>query len=139
MATKSTLPVRCHEPVPCAVHEFLEVLSRPWTMHILWVLTTGGPTRFGVLRRRIGKISSRVLSERLRVLEQKGLIYRNYQPTILPTVTYGITKGMKDMEKILKSLDAMAAKWREEDTSAQSAADPGVRARETSGPAVGSI
>lgn len=109
MTAKLTL-----EPIPRAVHEFLELLSRPWTMHILWVLTTDGPSRFGVLGRRIEKISSRVLSQRLRVLERNGLIYRDYQPSVPPAVTYGITERMKGMENILNGLDAMAAKWREE-------------------------
>ena len=51
-------------------------------MHILWVLSTSGPTRFGALRRQIDGISSRLLTERLRDLEEKGFIYRHYEPTI---------------------------------------------------------
>jgi DNA-binding HxlR family transcriptional regulator len=93
----------------------LEVLARPWTMHILWVLSTNGATRFGVLRRQIEGISSRVLTERLRLLEQKGFIYRDYEPTIPPSVTYGITKRMKDIQKVLSELNHLARKWQEED------------------------
>jgi DNA-binding HxlR family transcriptional regulator len=93
----------------------LEVLARPWTMHILWVLSTNGATRFGVLRRQIEGISSRVLTERLRLLEQKGFIYREYEPTIPPAVTYGITKRMKDIQKVLSELDHLARKWQQED------------------------
>ena len=108
MAPRPTL-----EPIPSALHEFLELLSRPWTLHILWVLATDGPTRFGALRRRIGKISPRVLSERLRILEQSRFIYRDYQPTIPPAVTYGMVNERSDLKGILTSLDAMAAIWRE--------------------------
>ncbi|GAC1436707.1 MAG: hypothetical protein NVS1B11_20990 [Terriglobales bacterium] len=104
---------RTIEPIPSAVHGFLELVSRPWTLHILWVLATDGPTRFGALRRRIGKISPRVLSERLRVLEQNRFIYRDYQPTIPPAVTYGMVNQSNDLKRILTSLDAMAAIWRE--------------------------
>jgi DNA-binding HxlR family transcriptional regulator len=93
----------------------LEVLTRPWTMHILWALSTNGPTRFGVLRRQIEGISSRVLTERLRLLEQKGFIYRDYEPTIPPAVTYGITKRMRDIQKVLGELDQLARKWQHED------------------------
>jgi DNA-binding HxlR family transcriptional regulator len=93
----------------------LEVLTRPWTMHILWALSTNGPTRFGVLRRQIEGISSRVLTERLRLLEQKEFIYRDYEPTIPPSVTYGITKRMKDIQKVLGELDHLARKWQQED------------------------
>src|SRR6266849_5630770 len=103
---------------PCAIHGLLEVLTRPWTMHILWALSTNGATRFGALRRQIEGISSRVLTERLRLLEQKGFIYRDYEPTIPPSVTYGITKRMKDIQKVLSELDHLARKWQQEDTPA---------------------
>jgi len=96
----------------------LEVLARPWTMHILWALSTNGPTRFGALRRQIEGISSRVLTERLRLLEQKGFVYRDYEPTIPPSVTYGITKRMKDIQKVLGELDQLARKWQQEDVPA---------------------
>jgi len=102
-------------PAPCPMAGLLEVLARPWTMHILWVLSTNGATRFGVLRRQIEGISSRVLTERLRLLEQKGFIYRDYEPTIPPAVRYGITKRMKDIQKVLSELDHLARSWQEED------------------------
>jgi DNA-binding HxlR family transcriptional regulator len=102
-------------PAPCPMAGLLEVLTRPWTMHILWALSTNGPTRFGVLRRQIEGISSRVLTERLRLLEQKGFIYRDYEPTIPPAVTYGITKRMRDIQKVLGELDQLARKWQHED------------------------
>jgi DNA-binding HxlR family transcriptional regulator len=102
-------------PTPCPMAGLLEVLTRPWTMHILWALSTNGATRFGVLRRQIDGISSRVLTERLRLLEQKGFIYRDYEPTIPPSVTYGITKRMKDIQKVLSELDHLARKWQQED------------------------
>ncbi len=105
-------------PTPCPMAGLLEVLTRPWTMHILWALSTNGPARFGVLRRQIEGISSRVLTERLRLLEQKGFIYRNYESTIPPSVTYGITKRMKDIQKVLGELDQLARTWQEEDVPA---------------------
>jgi DNA-binding HxlR family transcriptional regulator len=93
----------------------LETLTRPWTLHILWALSTNGPARFGALKRQVEGISSRVLTERLRGLEEKGFIYRDYQPTIPPAVTYGITKRMKDIETVLGDLQRLALKWREEE------------------------
>jgi len=102
-------------PPHCPMGGLLEVLARPWTMHILWALSTNGPTRFGALRRQIDGISSRVLTERLRLLEEKRFIYRDYEPTIPPSVTYGITKRMKDIQKVLGELDQLAQKWQQED------------------------
>jgi len=120
-------------PTPCPMAGLLEVLTRPWTMHILWVLSTHGATRFGALRRQIEGISSRVLTERLRLLEQKGFIYRDYEPTIPPSVTYGITKRMEDIQKVLGELDQLARKWQQEDVPTQTA-DSEDRGPEASSP-----
>jgi len=84
-------------------------------MHILWALSSGGPTRFGALRRQIEGISSRLLTERLRTLEEKGFIYRHYEPTIPPAVTYGLTKRMGEISEALQKLDDLARKWQDED------------------------
>src|SRR5580658_10419399 len=98
----------------CPIAAMLESLARPWTLQILWVLSTNGPTRFGALRRSVAGISSRVLAERLRGLEEKGFIYRDYKPTIPPEVTYGITNRMKDIEKVLAEMHHLGEKWNEE-------------------------
>jgi DNA-binding HxlR family transcriptional regulator len=66
------------------------------------------------LRKQIEGISSRVLTERLRTLEEARFVYRHYQPTIPPAVTYGITERMKDIEKVLHQLDELSRKWRAE-------------------------
>src|SRR6266436_6473811 len=104
------------KPTPCAIHGLLELLARPWTMHILWALSTNGPARFGALRRQVEGISSRMLTERLRSLEQQGFVYRDYQATIPPAVTYGITKRMKDIGKVLSELEQLGRKWQQEDS-----------------------
>ena len=106
-------------PIPCAVGGLLDILARPWTMHILWVLGTDGPTRFGVLRRKISGISSRVLTERVRALEERGFVYRNYEATIPPAVTYGLTNRMKDIEPVMAELHRLAQRWYEEDSVAR--------------------
>ncbi len=102
---------------PCPIHGLLETLTKPWTLHVLWALSTNGPARFGALKRQIEGISSRVLTERLRGLEEKGFIYRDYRPTIPPAVTYGITKRMKDIEKVLGDLQSLALQWQQEEAT----------------------
>jgi DNA-binding HxlR family transcriptional regulator len=104
-------------PEVCPIHGLLELLTRPWTLHVLWALSTNGPARFGVLQKRVTGISSRVLAERLRGLEKKGFIFRHYETTIPPSVTYGITEKMKDIETVLQDLEHLARKWKLEESA----------------------
>jgi len=92
----------------------LEVLTRPWTFHILWALSNNGPMRFGVLKRHVEGISARVLTERLRTLENAGFVSRHYEQTIPPAVTYSITDRMKDIEKVFRQLEELSRKWQGE-------------------------
>ncbi len=52
------------------------------------------------------------------MLEEKGFLYRDYKPTIPPEVTYGLTKRVKDIQKVLADLGRLAQKWQMEDADA---------------------
>ncbi|MBU2824049.1 helix-turn-helix transcriptional regulator, partial [Acidithiobacillus ferrooxidans] len=54
----------------CPMDALLRLLMGPWTTYILWTLRQRGPTRFGMLKREVRGISSRMLTERLRTLEE---------------------------------------------------------------------
>jgi len=70
-------------------------------MHILWVLSTNGPTRFGALRRQVEGIFFTGIDGAPPRSGAKGLRLRDYEPTIPLRVTYGITKRMKDIDKVM--------------------------------------
>jgi DNA-binding HxlR family transcriptional regulator len=89
----------------------MDLLSGPWTMYLLWVLSTQGPTRFGALKRRIEGISTKMLTERLRMLEAEGLLFRHYEPTVPPQVTYGLTERGQELISVLNLLDDLAVRW----------------------------
>jgi DNA-binding HxlR family transcriptional regulator len=95
----------------CPSEQLLNLLAGPWTLNILWLLSNNGPTRFGELRRKIDGISAKVLTERLRMLEEADIIYRDYKPTIPPQVTYGLTERGRDLAQVLALLDEIAQKW----------------------------
>ena len=109
----------------CPMDAILRLLMGPWTTYILWVLRNDGPTRFGALKRKVAGISAKILTERLRLLEEAGVIERHYKPTIPPQVTYSLSRRGGELSPILDQLDAVAQRWSAEDQAA-----PTVRAAE---------
>lgn len=95
----------------CPVGILMSLLSGPWTLYIIWVLCAQGPLRFGALQRRIDGISTKVLTERLRMLEAEGILYRDYKPSIPPEVTYGLTVRGQELMDIIDQLDGLARRW----------------------------
>ena len=74
----------------CPVRDVLDRIGDKWSVLIVSHLKDG-PLRFGVLRRQIGDISQRMLTETLRNLQRDGLLYRKVYPTVPPSVEYGLT------------------------------------------------
>jgi DNA-binding HxlR family transcriptional regulator len=97
--------------VDCELDGVLKLVASRWTPHVLWVLLTNGPTRFGALRRAIPGISTRVLTERLRSLEAAGFVHRHYVATIPPEVTYSLTARGEDLRDTLEAMRTLAQRW----------------------------
>lgn len=95
----------------CPLDRVLRLLSGEWTTHILWVLSTNGPSRHGELRRLVAGISSKVLTDRLRMLEAQGIVFRDYEPTVPPRVTYGLTDLGRRLDSALRAMDHVAEGW----------------------------
>src|SRR5690349_9256364 len=107
MPPRSRLPDNRHEPLS----RLLGILASPWTMLLLHRLHMEGPKRFGELKRRLGTISTKTLTERLRMLETEGWLTRDYKPTIPPEVTYTITKRVLELDGVMTELDRIAERW----------------------------
>jgi DNA-binding HxlR family transcriptional regulator len=96
----------------CAPFEkLLNQISGQWTMYILWILDSNGTMRFGELRRKVDGISPKVLTQRLRMLEEIGVIHRSYESTIPPQVSYKLTERGKELTKPLYDLCDLASRW----------------------------
>jgi DNA-binding HxlR family transcriptional regulator len=108
----------------CPMDSLLRLLTGPWTTYILWVLRSRGPTRFGELKRRVPGISAKMLTERLRMLEEARVVFRHYEPTIPPQVTYGLAPRGEELREALDMLNRVALRWQAED--ARSAEAPAV-------------
>lgn len=96
----------------CPMAALLEMLTRPWTLHILWLLSTNGPMRFGVLKRSAEGISARLLTVRLRTLEAEGLVRRTVVTGKVPKVTYSPTERLAEMNEVMAQLHHLSERWK---------------------------
>jgi len=104
----------------CPMDYVLRMLMGPWTTYIVYNLRTFGPQRFGELKRRVGSVSAKMLTERLRTLEGAGLVKRDYEATIPPKVTYSLTARGHELDEVLGKLAEIAIRWADEDAAARS-------------------
>lgn len=66
------------------------LIGAAWTPNVIWYLRAG-PRRFSELRIDIPPVSAKVLTQRLRELEEKGVVIRKVLPTSPPSVEYQLT------------------------------------------------
>jgi DNA-binding HxlR family transcriptional regulator len=66
------------------------IIAGAWAPNVIWHLREG-PRRFSELRIDIPPVSAKVLSQRLRELEMRGVVRRSIQPTSPPSVEYSLT------------------------------------------------
>ena len=81
---------RTPPPVDCPLDACLKFLSSAWTS------------------RDLGKVSSKVLSQRLRAMESQGLIARRALPTYPAQVEYRLTAFGREFEPVLKAMIKVA-------------------------------
>ncbi|HCR3564760.1 helix-turn-helix domain-containing protein, partial [Proteus mirabilis] len=84
----------------CPSREILKHVTSRWGILILIALRDG-THRFSDLRRKIGGVSEKMLSQSLQVLEQDGFINRVSYPVVPPHVEYSLTDlGEQISEKL---------------------------------------
>ena len=74
----------------CPAEVTLQVLGGRWKTVILWRLFSG-TRRFSELRRAVGGITQKMLTEQLRELEAEGVVRCHVYPEVPPNVEYSVT------------------------------------------------
>ena len=105
-----------HEPA-CSAEIVLEALRGRWTIHILKCIADQGAPHFGGLKRAIPGVSSKVLTDRVRHLEQAGILQRHPKPALRPEMLYSLTSRGLELKAVLDNLKELGARWQREDTS----------------------
>ena len=92
-------------------HEAIELIGRRWTGAILCSLIEG-PRRFGELGKVVPGLSDRLLSQRLRELEEEGLVQRDVEAGTPVRVTYSLTETGEALGPAIKELKSWAKQWK---------------------------
>jgi len=91
----------------CPIALALDVIGDRWTLLVLRELLVQGPCRYTDLANGLPGIATSVLADRLRSLEDAGLIYRESAPPPVATTLFHLTAKGRDVEPILVT----AGRW----------------------------
>ena len=99
-----------HETTSCAVAACAEVIGAKWTALLVHDLSEG-PRRFSQLERSCAGISPRTLAERLRALEEEGIVERRSYDEHPPRVEYELTAKGAAMLPIIAAMREFGHAW----------------------------
>jgi DNA-binding HxlR family transcriptional regulator len=91
-------------------HEAVELVGRRWTGAILRVLMDG-PLRFSEVAQAVPELSDRLLSERMKELESRGIVDRTVRPGPPLRVEYQLSLMGCELEPALSELESWARRW----------------------------
>jgi DNA-binding HxlR family transcriptional regulator len=91
-------------------HEAVELIGRRWTGAILRVLMDG-PLRFSEIAQSVPELSDRLLSERMKELEARGIVERRVIPGPPLRVEYELSRMGHELEPALSELQHWAKRW----------------------------
>src|SRR5438552_1050744 len=94
----------------CPVARTAEIISGKWTLLIIRDLASG-VKRFNQLERSLHGISPKTLSERLRSLEEEGIISRQTFAEVPPRVEYTLTEKGYDLVAVIESMRSYGKRW----------------------------
>jgi DNA-binding HxlR family transcriptional regulator len=86
-------------------HEAVELIGRRWTGAIVAVLLEDGPLRFTEIRTAVPDLSDRLLTERVKELEQRGVVEKTDEGR------YALTRMGQDLEPAVEALGSWARRW----------------------------
>ena len=87
----------------CPVETTLLLISDRWKVLIIRELLTG-TKRFGELRKSIDRISQKVLTAKLRAMEEDGMLTRKVYAEVPPRVEYTLTDFGFSLKPVLDAM-----------------------------------
>jgi DNA-binding HxlR family transcriptional regulator len=98
---------------PCCplYHEAVELIGRRWTGAIVQVLIQRTTLRFTEIAESVPELSDRLLSERMKELEARGVVVRTVRPGRPVRVEYELTEMGRALEPAVRELERWARHW----------------------------
>ncbi len=93
------------------LHEGVELIGKRWTGAIVWVLLEGGAMRFSEIGGAVPHLSDRLLSERMKELEARGIVERRVQADTPARVEYALTDMGRELAPALQQLKSWSHRW----------------------------
>jgi DNA-binding HxlR family transcriptional regulator len=90
-------------PAGCPLNQCMQLLAGAWTAEVIWYLREGERC-FSELQTDLQGVSAKMLTNRLRKLEQNGVIERSTHRTSPPTVWYSLTPEGHELCRAMVSL-----------------------------------
>jgi DNA-binding HxlR family transcriptional regulator len=87
----------------CPIESLLEILDGKWTLLLLHYLFND-VKRFGELRKRLHPISPKTLTDRLRMLEERGIVTRTVYSEVPLHVEYQLTERGRRLEPVFTAM-----------------------------------
>ena len=89
--------------VTCPVERAIEIIGGKWKIPIIYHLSQK-PCRFGVLRNKLTKVTTQMLSKQLKEMKKDGLVNRKVLNVMPPSVEYSLTDFGSSALPVLRTL-----------------------------------
>jgi len=100
----------------CAVYNASNLIGKKWTLMILIELYKGEEKwkRYNQLKSKLGQLTPKILSTRLKELEKDGIISKRVDASVIPIKSeYSLTKRGEELIDIIKNIKQWSLKYKD--------------------------
>ena len=95
----------------CPVEVAARIIGQKWTLQIVNAMIDGKSMRFCEIQEHLGGMNPTTLSNRLKLLEESGLVRRTQVSNIPPHVDYSLTEMGIQLSDVIASIACWSRRW----------------------------
>jgi DNA-binding HxlR family transcriptional regulator len=97
----------------CTVYQTVDVVAKRWSLLIiLSIYKNNSKKRYSEIKKDLKEITPKILSSRLKELEEENIIKKEIDVSTIPLKTYySLTDSGKDLMKIIEEIKKWGIKW----------------------------